>query len=287
MTERGAIFFLTDYGRRDGFVAVCHGVMLRIVPDVRIIDVTHDVPPQDVRHGAVVLAQTVPYLPPSVVVGVVDPGVGSRRRAVAVVVGEHVLVGPDNGLLVWAADTAGGVAEAVELTSPEYRLGGNAITFHGRDIFAPAAAHLAAGVPMRELGPAVPPDALVRLPDPVVRVRDGGVQAEVHVVDHFGNVSLAARAADLDRAGVTVGDRLDVVVGARSGSSGNEGDSSTGEPSVYRARVCRIFADVAPGELLAYVDSYGYAALAVSQGNAAGRLGVVPGDAVTLRVRGT
>ncbi|NEE01677.1 SAM hydrolase/SAM-dependent halogenase family protein [Phytoactinopolyspora halotolerans] len=264
----GWLAFLTDYGYHDGFVAACHGVIARIVPDARVIDVTHAVPPQDVRHGAVVLEQTVPYLPASVIVGVVDPGVGSERRGVALQAGESVLVGPDNGLLVWAADALGGASAAVELTAPEYRLGGDAATFHGRDIFAPAAAHVAAGVPLRALGPAVSVEDLVRLPTPRARARAGVVETEAHLVDHFGNVALAARADHLNEAGLAVGDRVDVTV--------------SGGPVHHDVLLGRIFADVAPGEHLVYVDSHGYLSLATNQGDAASSLGVEPGDDVRV-----
>ncbi|WP_166356003.1 SAM hydrolase/SAM-dependent halogenase family protein [Phytoactinopolyspora limicola] len=264
------VFFLTDYGRRDGFVAACHGVMLRITPGVRIVDVTHDVPAQDVRHGAVVLAQTVPYLPPAVLVAVVDPGVGAARRAVAIEVGDHVLVGPDNGLLPWAAGAAGEIRRVVELTNAAYLLETTAVTFHGRDVFAPAAAHVAAGTPVSALGPAVDPADLVRLPEPRVSAGPGVVDTEAHVVDHFGNVALAARADHLTTAGLSAGQVVRVQAG------------DTGQP--LEASVGRIFADVAPGELVLYVDSHGYVALAENHGNAAARLGVAAGDPVVVSV---
>lgn len=265
------IAFLTDYGRRDGFVAACHGVMIGRVPDVRVIDISHDVPPQDVRHGAVILAQTVPYLPPSVVVGVVDPGVGSQRRGIALAAGDHLFVGPDNGLLIWAAGQAGSEINAVELTAPDHRLPTQARTFHGRDVFAPAAAHLAGGGDLGDLGPAVPEGELTRLPEPRTRVGPGAVQTEAHVIDHFGNVALAATADHLASAGLGVGDRV------RIASSG----LATGTLDVA---VGTIFADVAPGQPVLYVDSHGHAAVAVNQGNAAAALGVVAGDQITLTV---
>ncbi|AYY15256.1 hypothetical protein EF847_04795 [Actinobacteria bacterium YIM 96077] len=273
--------FLTDYGRRDGFVAACHGVMARIAPRLRVIDVTHDVPAQDVRHGAVVLAQTVPYLPACVVVGVVDPGVGSARRGVAISAGGYTFVGPDNGLLSWAAETVaqGSVERAVELTEPAYRLAGDraggvasgvvvdAATFHGRDVFAPAAAHIARGVALSELGPRVDVDTLVRLPEPEVRAGTGFLHSEAHVVDHFGNVSLAARSGHFAAAGFGPGERVRV---------------SAGDGPETRARVGRVFADVEPGGLLVYVDSHDYVAVAVNQGDAAALLGVRPGDEISI-----
>ncbi|NED96138.1 SAM-dependent chlorinase/fluorinase [Phytoactinopolyspora alkaliphila] len=281
MTHRW-VGFLTDYGYRDGFVAACHGVIARIAPDVRVIDVTHAVPAQDVRHGAVVLAQTVPYLPPGVVVGVVDPGVGSARRGIALTAGEYTFVGPDNGLLGWAADAVGGAASVVELASPEYRLSSRAATFHGRDVFAPAAAHIAAGVPVSELGPAVPVDTVIRLPDPLSRVRDGVVETEAHLIDHFGNVTLAARGDVLMTAGISAGDRVQVSAGA---SGSDTGDEAADDVRVRRVDmvVGRIFADVGVGELVLYVDSHGYLAIAVNQDSAAGELRLHPGDPVTVR----
>ncbi|PSK97263.1 hypothetical protein CLV30_12362 [Haloactinopolyspora alba] len=261
------IAFLTDYGRRDGFVAACHGVIAGIAPRVRVIDVTHDVPPQDVRHGAAVLAQTVPYLPPAVVVGVVDPGVGTHRRGVALRAGENVLIGPDNGLLSWAAEACGGTTAAVELTSPRFRLDTPATTFDGRDVFAPAAAHVAAGAHVSELGADVPVADLVRLPDPWVRVEPGTLEAEVHVVDHFGNVALAANADDLGSAGLAGAESVETTVGERR----------------YRAPLGRSFAEVASGELVVLIDSSGHVSVAANQGDAAALLGVAPGDRLTLR----
>jgi S-adenosylmethionine hydrolase len=181
---------LTDYGLGDGFVAACHGVLARLAPSVRVIDITHDVPAQDVRHGAAVLAQTVPYLPPAVIVGVVDPGVGSARRGIAIETGDSVLVGPDNGLLSWAADALGGARRVVSLDSARFHLPGRARTFDGRDVFAPVAAHVAEGVDLDELGAQVSDASW--LPAPAVGVSDGRLTAEVLTVDHFGNVQLVA-----------------------------------------------------------------------------------------------
>ncbi|WP_026876386.1 SAM hydrolase/SAM-dependent halogenase family protein [Jiangella gansuensis] len=262
----GWIAFLTDYGRSDGFVAACHGVIARIAPAARVIDVTHDVPPQDVRHGAVVLADTVPYLPPSVVVGVVDPGVGTARRPVAIVAGPHVLVGPDNGLLAWAADACGGASRSVELTEPAYRLATAATTFDGRDVFAPAAAHVAGGVSVAALGPDVPVESLVRLPDPWLVVGDGSVGAEVHAVDHFGTLSLAVRVPELAAAGLAEVSTLLVEAGRRS----------------WRVPFGRSFAAAPLGEPVALIDSAGRLAVAVNGGSATAALGLGVGDRVTL-----
>lgn len=260
------VAFLTDYGRADGYVAACHGVIARIAPAARVIDVTHEVPAQDVRHGAVVLADTLPYLPGSIMLAVVDPGVGTRRRAVAVVAGEHVLVGPDNGLLPWAADAAGGVERAVELTAPEYRLATGATTFDGRDVFAPAAAHLAAGVDIAAFGPDVDVATLIRLPEPWLRVGAGAVEAEAHVVDRFGNVALGLGVAELTAAGLAGHTRLRVTIG---------------EGSSYLP-LAASFAAVPEGDPVLLIDSAGRLALAVNRGSAAAELGLRPGDRVTI-----
>jgi S-adenosylmethionine hydrolase len=257
------VTLLTDYGIEDGFVAACHGVLLSMAPRLRVVDVTHLVPPQDVRRGAAVLAQTVPWLPPAVHVAVVDPGVGTSRLGVAVAARECVLVGPDNGLLLPAAEALGGVMQTVELTERRFFGAEVASTFHGRDVFAPVAAHIAGGVPLDDLGPAVDPASLVRLPPPLVVVGHGMVEAEVLTVDRFGNVQLAAHAAALDAAGLARGDV--VSVGA--------------DAAVTYAET---FGAVAPGALLLLVDSAGYAALAVNRGSAAATLRVAPGDVVVL-----
>lgn len=252
------ISFTTDYGLSDGFVASCHGVIARLAPEVRVIDVTHGVAPGDVARGAAVLAQTVPYLPPAVHVAVVDPGVGTARRGVAARTPGGVLVGPDNGLLPWAADALGGIEELVELANPEWFLADVSSTFHGRDVFAPVAARLARGADLADAGPAADPAALVRLPQPVVAVGDGWLEAEVLTIDRFGNVQLAAGGDALDG----LGEHLRVGgVRAVRGST---------------------FSAAAPGGLVVYVDSAGHAAVAVNGGRAAVVLSVTPGDVVRL-----
>ena len=197
MAGFGWISLCTDYGYADGFVATCHGVIARIAPQARVLDVTHAITPGDVRRGSVMLVDTLPWLPPAVHVAVVDPGVGTARRGLALVSGNAMLIGPDNGLLIPAAEALGGVVAAYELVTPAYRLPVVSATFHGRDVFAPAAAHLAHGVPPDALGPAVDPTSLVTLPAPVCQMDDDRIRVEVLTVDHFGNVALAAGAAEL------------------------------------------------------------------------------------------
>lgn len=259
------VTFTTDYGTSDGFVAACKGVVAGIAPSVRVLDITHDVGPQDVRRGATVLAQTVGYLPPAVHLAVVDPGVGTDRRGVVLVAGTGLLVGPDNGLLLPAADALGGVLAAYELTERRYQLPDVSRTFHGRDVFAPAAAHLARGVEPADFGPAVAD--LVRLPRPRTVVADGRLTAEIIGVDRFGNLELAAGPADLDTLGVSPGDHVRVRH-LRSTVEGTVGGT---------------FGDVPVGTLLVHVDSAGQVAVAVNGGSAAEALSGTVGDVTISR----
>ncbi|QGK69918.1 hypothetical protein GIY23_10650 [Allosaccharopolyspora coralli] len=255
------VSFTTDYGLADGFVAACHGVVARLAPRVRVLDVSHEIPPQAVRAGAEVLAQTAPYLPEAVHLVVVDPGVGTRRRGVVVVAGRGFLVGPDNGVLLPAAEALGGVRGAVALTDPTWWLPEVSSTFHGRDVFAPVAAHLAAGVSAERVGEPVEPSGLVRLPEPICEVDDTGLRAEVLTVDRFGSVQLAAHAAQLPWSPGTA-----VTVHEQP------------------ATVATTFADVAVGELAVLVDSAGHVAVAVNQGSAADRLAAGHGSVLDVRV---
>jgi S-adenosylmethionine hydrolase len=255
------ISLTTDYGTFDGFAAACHGAIARVAPDVRVIDITHHVPPADVARGAAVLAQTAPHLPASVHVGVVDPGVGSDRRGIAIGTPGGVLVGPDNGLLVWAAEALGGIETVVELTNKDWLLGEVSRTFHGRDVFSPAAARLALGAPLSDAGPPVDVSTVVRLPDPMVAVGDGWLEAEVVTVDRFGNVQLAAGGSMLSGLGP------ELVVGG------------------VKARRAQTFADAQPGELIVYEDSARRVAIAVNGGRAVVVLSVRPGDIVRVAER--
>src|ERR671932_2200961 len=187
------ITFLSDYGHDDDFVGVCHGVIARIAPDARVIDITHGIPRHDVRSGALVMRRALPYFPAGLRLAVVDPEVGGRRRAVALRCGEEdrILVGPDNGLLTAAAERFGGVAQAVEVTRSPHRLEPASATFHGRDLFAPVAAHLAPGAPLAEAGDPIDAAELTTLHIPSAqRDADGGFVAHALAVDRFGNVML-------------------------------------------------------------------------------------------------
>jgi S-adenosylmethionine hydrolase len=262
------VSFTTDYGTADGFVAACKGVLAAIAPAARVLDVTHEIGPADIRRGGTVLAQTVGYLPAAVHLAVVDPGVGTARRGVVLAAGSSLLVGPDNGLLTPAADALGGIAAAHELTEARYRLPVVSSTFHGRDVFAPAAAHLANGVPVAALGPAIDPATLVRLPRPHTSVRPGELTSEILNADRFGNLQLAADADDLRAFGGKPGDRVSV----RHRRAGVD------------AVLVDTFGDVPPGALLVYVDSAGQVALAVNGGSAAEALGGRVGDVTITQV---
>ena len=257
--------FLTDYGLEDGFVAACHGAAARIAPAARIIDITHLVQPGDVRRGAAVLAQTVAYLPPAVHVAVVDPGVGTARRAIAVSAGDSILVGPDNGLLSWAIAALGG-KEAVQLTNGELWLHPVSATFHGRDIFMPVAAHLAAGLELAAAGEQISLDDLVALPAPTSRLHDGSAEGEVMSVDRFGNVQLSIPAADAGRLGIGIGSPVIVRCGRRQ----------------FTVPYLDTFAAGAPGEIVAFTDSAGLISLAINAGDAAQQLGLPPGAHVRI-----
>jgi S-adenosyl-L-methionine hydrolase (adenosine-forming) len=258
--------FLTDYGLEDGFVAACRGVSTRIAPHATIIDVTHLIPPGDVRRGAAVLAQTVPYLPPAVHVAVVDPGVGTGRRGVAIAAGNSVFVGPDNGVLSWAVAASGGAARAFSLTNRDLWLAQVAATFHGRDIFMPVAAHLAADTELASAGTEIGVADLVTLPTPERLIRDSVAAGEVLTVDRFGNVQLTITAADAAEIGVKTGGTVLIGFGHRQLSV------------PYRDT----FGLVAPGELVAYADSAGLVSIAVNGADAAARLGLPPGARVSI-----
>jgi hypothetical protein len=265
INSRPVVTLLSDYGTADEFVGVLHGVIARICPDANVIDISHGLPPQDIRGGATMLLHSLAYMPVGVHVAIVDPTVGSGRRAVALRRADgRTLVGPDNGVLWPAAQEAGGIVQAVEISASPWRLEPVAATFHGRDIFAPVAAQLAAGEPLSRAGEALDPSLLVRLEGPPVRSAPGSLIATVVGVDGFGNVQLGATREQLDAEPGAV---LEV-----------EPDSSTAIPGTY----ARTFGDVEEGELLVLEDSSGQLALAINRGNAAARLDLRPGDQVRI-----
>jgi S-adenosyl-L-methionine hydrolase (adenosine-forming) len=262
------ITFLSDFGLRDDFVGTCHGVIARIAPAASIIDITHGIEPQAVLQGALVLANTISYMPEGVHLAVVDPGVGGDRRALAVRdASGRIYVGPDNGLLVPAAEKQGGVADAWQLSNPRYMLDPVSRTFHGRDVFSPAAAHLAVGLDPAELGPAVEPDSLVRLELPEPEVGSARIGATVLYVDRYGNVQLNLSRVDLERAGVVPGRRVELDLGVDR----------------YYATAARVFSDARPGDIILYEDSYENIAVAITAGNAAEMFGLRTGQRLTIR----
>jgi S-adenosyl-L-methionine hydrolase (adenosine-forming) len=256
------IVFCTDYGLGDEFVGVCHGVMQRIAPGAQVIDLTHAIGRQDVLQGALVLGRAAAYMPADAVyVAVVDPGVGGHRAEIAVETGTGaVLVGPDNGLLSMAWKALGGPERAVAISSEAVLLRPVSKTFHGRDVFAPAGAHLAAGMPLEELGPSLEVGGLEVLELPGPMVAPGKIGARVIGVDGFGNVQLNLGPAEIEHAGL--GERL-VVAG-------------------HPAPLVGVFSDVPEQAMAAIIDSQGFLALVVNHGSAASLLGLRPGATVMV-----
>ena len=261
------ICFLSDYGYEDDFAGTCRGIIARLAPDVRVIDVTHGIARHDLVGAAFVLRNTVRYMPEGAVhLAVVDPGVGGPRRAVVLrSAGDRFFVGPDNGMLVLAAESDGGIADCWEITNEDLFTAPLSATYHGRDIFAPVAAHLAGGLPPARLGPAIDPAGLVRLKIPPAATTRRGLRATAVLIDRFGNVALNLDAAGLEAA--RLGDTIEVVCAGER----------------YLARLARSFVEVRPSDIMVLVDSYGQVALAVNTGSAEDVLGLSPGDAVELR----
>jgi S-adenosylmethionine hydrolase len=258
------VSFLSDFGTDDEFVGVVRSVIRGIAPQARVIDLTHGIPPHDIRAGGLALARAVQYLVPGVVLAVVDPGVGSERRAVAVEVAEagSVFVGPDNGLLASAVAMAGGASRAVALTEESFHLPTPGTTFAGRDLFAPVAAHLCNGVALDELGDPLDPNGLVPGILPLVRLERGRLVAEVLWVDRFGNVQLNVGPDEIEALGDPV--VLDVEGVTRTATrAGSYGEIPTGSIGVV-------------------IDAYGLVSLAADRHSAAATLGLGAGDSVTL-----
>jgi S-adenosylmethionine hydrolase len=232
-----------------------------------VIDITHGIPPQHVLQGALVLANTLPYMPAGVHVAVVDPGVGGERKPLALRGGDgRLYVGPDNGLLLVAADRLGGIAEAVEIANQDYLLTPVSRTFHGRDVFSPAGAHLAAGVELRELGPALDAAELARLVLPVAQIGTARIRATALYIDRFGNIQLNLTSEDLEKVRIVPGTKVEVEVRFER----------------YFAVAARTFAEVRTGDIVLYEDSYRNIALAINQGNAARMFSLRVGQEVLL-----
>lgn len=262
------ITFLSDFGLQDDFVGTCHGVIKRIAPDVEIIDITHGIPPQSVMQGSLVLRNTIPYMPVGVHLAVVDPGVGGPRRPLVLRDRTgRLYVGPDNGLLVPATQAMGGIAEAHVIANPEYALETVSRTFHGRDLFAPAAAYLALGAEPAALGPPVAVDALVRLELPEPRLGVDRIDAVVLYVDRYGNMQLNLSREELERVSIEPGSKIELEL---------QGER-------YYAVAARTFADARAGDIVLYEDSYGNIAVAINRGSAAEMFSARAGQPLTIR----
>ncbi len=266
------ISFLTDYGTADEFVGVVKSVVRDLAPHVSVVDLTHEIPAFDVRAGALALARCIGYVPSGVVLAVVDPGVATDRRAVAIEVadGAGVIIGPDNGLLAPAVAMAGGAERAVELTNTDYQLGAAGATFAGRDVFAPAAAYICNGVDLAELGPEVDPGALLPGTVPLPREEGDSLVTEVLWIDRFGNAQLNVGPDDLPPHW---DDHLVLKVGAPTDPAGI---------TTRRARRVSSFAALVGGEIGLLLDSYGMLAVTMDQRSAADELGLAATDQVTL-----
>jgi S-adenosylmethionine hydrolase len=271
--QRPFVSMLTDWGLRDSYAAICHGVVLNIIPEALIVDITHEIEKYNIRHGALMLWQTLPYLPIGAHMAVVDPGVGTPRRPIAIETARgDTLIGPDNGLLLPGAERLGGIMRVHVIDNVQYRLPILTSTFHGRDLFAPAAAHLALGVPLEAIGPEIDPSELVSIDWPPVVVRDGELESTVIYSDSFGNLKLTGVTADLVDAidGLHHGEVLDV----RFGGSRRK---------TIQMPWAATFGDAPQGGHLVYEDSYGRLCIAQSQGNAAESLAVLEGTTVTIK----
>jgi S-adenosylmethionine hydrolase len=264
--SRPVVTFLSDFGSSDPFVGICHGVIVRTCPDAQVIHLGHGIRPQSVGQGARVLAASIPYLPVGVHMAVVDPGVGSERRAICLRSAEgRLFVGPDNGLLVPAAEASGGIELAVEITETRYMLPAVSRTFHGRDVFSPVSGHLAAGLDPAELGHAVDPGDLVRIRELAVELEGSVLTAAVQQIDRFGNIQLSAVLADVE----------ELFENGRVVEVSHRDDR-------YYATCALTFADVERGELVLYEDSEQRLSVAINRGNAAELVDADPLDTLTI-----
>ena len=270
--QKPFVSMLTDWGLRDPYAAICHGVVLNIIPEALIVDITHEIDKYNIRHGALMLWCALPYLPIGAHMAVVDPGVGTTRRPIAIETARgDLLVGPDNGLLIPGAERLGGIMRVHLIDSIQYRLPVLTSTFHGRDLFAPAAAHLALGVPLEAIGPEIDASELVQIDWPPVVVREDELESTVIYTDTFGNLKLTGVTADLLDAldGLQHGDELEVRFGGRK--------------KALTMPWAPTFGDVPAGGHLVYEDSYGRLCIAQNQGSAAESLSIAEGTSVTVR----
>jgi S-adenosylmethionine hydrolase len=268
--RRMIVTLLSDYGYEDEFVGVCHGVIRSVHPEAQIVDITHGIERFGVRHGAVVLRNTLPFMPKGVHVAVVDPQVGTERRALALRTGDgRLLVGPDNGLLSLAWERCGGVDRVVDITRSPHRLEPVSATFHGRDLFAPVAAHLAAGAELADAGDPLDAATLAVMELPEPRIEEDELVGHVLLVDRYGNAALDVSHEQLAGTGIRLGTAVEVQAGGAS----------------HTATFTQTFADVGAGELIVYEDAYRTLAIAINRGDAATTLGLRPDSEVRLRPR--
>ncbi len=273
------ITLLTDFGMTDTYVGVMKGVMLGIAPNAQLIDLTHAVEPQNVKQAAFLLLNNYRYFPAGTVfMVVVDPGVGSSRKAIAVRAGDYTFIAPDNGVLTYTLRDVRNY-QAFELSDPSYQLSGTSATFHGRDIFAPGAAHAAAGAPLEQFGGAL--DQLVELPEPTLAVNALHIEGEVLLIDHFGTVVTSI-------GGLRWASPEQLVLDPRFGDGVSLGLAvknavvTVGDQRLLSIK--HMYADVQCGEMLALVGSSGYLELSINQGSFAAQSGVRIGDAVEVQL---
>lgn len=262
------ISFLSDFGNQDEFVGVVHGVVARLAPDVRVIDVNHSIRQGDIRAGALALTRAVQYLPEGVILAVVDPGVGTARRAIAASTSVGVFVGPDNGVLSPAVAMVGGADRIVAIENPEMRIPSAGETFHGRDVFGPAAALLASGeASLDDCGPDVSPESVTPLLLPLPEVEAGHVTATAWWIDRFGNTQTNVSPDEMALAGISDATTVTVRIGSTE----------------YEIPWVGVYGEVGEGEPLIYVDGSGLIALAVRGGSAAEMLALSEGQPITLK----
>lgn len=262
------ITLTTDYGHNDEFAGVCHGVIAQIAPGVRVIDITHGIEPFNVRAGSLTLVRAIQYMPAGVHVAIVDPGVGTGRRAIAVEAGSSVMVGPDNGILSPAVAMLGGADRSVELINDDFQLprtGGQ--TFAGRDLFVPAAAQIALGTPLDEFGEEIDPHTLVPMLIPLASVDADSVTGEILWIDRFGNAQLNISPGELEMLGASIGDQIEVEI----------------ENFAIGAVFASAYANHEEGVTLLVIDSYGMLSLSVNRGSASELFALKPAAKVRLK----
>lgn len=264
------ISFLSDFGYGDEFVGVVHGVLAKLAPESRVIDLGHGTSRGNVRSAALALTRAIQYLPEGVCLAVVDPGVGSERRAIAAGTSWGYFVGPDNGLLSPAVAMVGGASRIVSIENPEAMIPSPGQTFHGRDVFAPAAGLLASGeVTLDDLGPVIPGDEVTPLLLPLTETEGGTISGEAWWVDQFGNVQTNISPEELVSIGLAEGAAVVVSVGS----------------TIHNLRWVSAYSDVAEGEPLLHIDSAGLMAIAVRSGRADEDLNLAEGVSVRMAGR--